>query len=590
MTAEPVTAEPAGHPPTPTGATAAVPGGPAELERRLGDPSRPGSRLSYEAVLAAEQRGELVPAALAELAGAGLPAALIPTGVRGSGMGSVADSFALLRVVARRDPQLAVAYGSTFLGAVPVWLFADPGQQQWLAGQVALGALGACAISERAHGSDLGRNEFRADRAAGAFALTGEKWPVGNGGRAAFVTVLAGTGDHAFSLLLLDKAQLPATGWRCLPRAATIGLRGHDLSGLTFDACRVPERVLVGTAGTGLAQVLKTLQVTRPLVSGISLGVLDAALRLTIGYARARHLYGAPLSAHPAIREVLVRAYLTLLINEAVAVPIARAVSATPGRLHRWSAVAKYLVPALTEQALAELATVLSARWYIQDERLSQAFYKLQRDHAAMGIFDGTSQVSLAAVAASGAGLADPADDAGSEQVRGTLFGWQRPAPVWQPSGEALRLAAHGPDEIVDGWAAGVAAVAGDDRSQPARDLLVALEGWHSVRARYQAELRHLAATAPPGQVPARGLRLARIHCLFHAAASCLHAWQYGRHRLPGGLAGPGALTLCLQRLRQELDGEQELSPRYVDGVEQLMHDQYDRGVSFSLDPYPLGS
>lgn len=564
---------------------------PAELERRLGDPWREEGVLPVPAVLAAAEQGELVWPALSTLAGWGLPAALVPAAA-GGGMRSVADSFGLLRVVARRDPQLAVGYGSTFLGAVPVWLFGSPDQQRWLAGRVTAGEFGACAISEREHGSDLARTGFRADRQAGTYRLTGQKWPVGNARRGTFVTLLAGTGGHTCSLLLLDKAQLPADGWQELPRAATLGLTGHDLSGLSFQDCPVPASTVLGTGGTGLAQILKTLQVTRPLVSGISLGALDSALRLTIGYARERRLYGWPLTGHPVIREILLRAYLTLLVGECVAVPVARALSAAPERLHRWSAVTKYLVPVLVEQALAELATVLSARYYIQDEPLSRGFAKLQRDHAAMSIFDGTTHVSLAAVAGSAAGALEPTTGPEADRLRAGLFGWDRPAPAWQPAGDRLRLAGHGPDEILGGWTGAVTAAEDHAGTGPAgRDLLAELESWHSLRARYQAatEADGTARAAADGPPPARALRLARVHCLLHAAASCLHAWRYGRDRWPEPFAGAGWLVPALQRLRQELDGEQELAPAHLPELDQAMYEQFDRGTSFSLDPYPLG-
>jgi alkylation response protein AidB-like acyl-CoA dehydrogenase len=547
------------------------------LEEWLGDPWRADSVLSFDAALAAEDKGELVWPALEALTRWGVPAALLP------GPGPIADSYGLLRAVARRDPQLAVGYGSTFLGAVPVWLFGDEPQRRWLAERIVAGELGSCAISERAHGSDLAQGELRADREPGGWRLTGEKWPVGNAQRGAFVTLLARTGDHAFSLVLLDKARLPADRWRSLPRVATLGLLGHDLSGLAFDDCPVPEQALVGAAGTGLAQILKTLQVTRSLVSGVSLGVLDSALRLTIDYARRRRLYQAPLTELPVIREILLRAYLALLIGECVAVPVARAVSAAPQRLARWSAVSKYLVPVLTERALAELATVLSARYYIQEEPASRVFAKLQRDHAAMSIFDGTTHVTLAALAAAGPGT--DAGGPGGEPVRTALFGWDRPAPPWRPAGEALRLTGHGPDEILGDWVDAVSAVADLTAADPAhRDLLLELESWHGLLARYRAGVVG-APARQAGPMPARALRLARIHTLLHAAASCLQVWRYGRTWLPAPFTDPAWLIAALQRLRQELDGEQELSARYATTVERVMDDQFDRGVSFSLHP-----
>lgn len=550
---------------------------PAALEGALGDPEGDGP-LSWPTAVATDERGEPDRGAFEVLEQWGLPGFLVPE-ADGGRLRSLAEPFELFRCLARRDLRVAVGYGSTFLSAVPVWLWGDDRQRALLAGRIGAGDLAACAISERNHGSDLLRSECRAlPRGGGSFAVRGEKWPIGNATRGGTVTLLARTGASAFSLLLLDKRELPADRWRCLPPAATLGLRGHDLSGLAFDDCPVPASAVLGAGGmvgTGLAQILRTLQVTRTLVAGLSLGALDTALRVATGYAAERRLYGGPIDRMPVVRDLLVRAYADLLVGECVAVPAVRAAGAAPGRLVRWSAVTKYLVPVLAEEAIAGLATVLSARAFLADDPASRLFQKVQRDHAVMSVFDGTTHVNLAALTGQPPVSRAPA----SEQVLTALFRVAEPAPAWRPDGAALALAADGTDEIGQGWPDAVAELEGRADGSPVwRELLEVLEVWHGVRAR-------CARAVPPGgerHPPVRAFALARTRCLLHAAASCVHLWRHS------GPADPAWLLLCLQRLLQRLDPEQDLAPAAVDWAFTALGAQHSAAELFSLRPVSL--
>lgn len=552
----------------------------SDLESFLGDPYGDGP-LSWPTAVATDERGEPDRAAFEALHRWGLPGFLVPESAGGR-LRSLAEPFELFRCLARRDLRVAVGYGSTFLGAVPVWLWGDDRQRALLADRIGAGGLGACAISEREHGSDLLRTECRALPQGDSFAVRGEKWPIGNATRGELVTLLARTGASAFSLLLLDKRELPADRWRCLPPAATLGLRGHDLSGLAFDDCPVPASAVLGTAGTGLAQILRTLQVTRTLVAGLSLGALDTALRVATTYAGERRLYGGPIDRMPVVRDLLVRAYADLLVGECVAVPAVRAVGAAPGRLVRWSAVTKYLVPVLAEEAIAGLATVLSARAFLADDPAGRLFQKVQRDHAVMSVFDGTTHVNLAALTGMPpAGRPAAGSGPDRDRVLAALFRMDQPAAAWRPDGAALALAADDTDEIVQGWPDAVAEL--EDRADGSpvwRELLEVLEAWHGVRARCQAGRRALP-TGADRHPPVRAFTLARTHCLLHAAASCVQVWRHG-----GG--DPAWLLLCLQRLLQRLDPEQELAPAAVDWAAAALHAQHSSAELFSLRPVKL--
>src|SRR5262249_2088695 len=158
---------------------------------------------------------------------------------------------------------VSVMLGSTFLGGLPTWIWGSDEQKETLAREVLGGNPVSMAISEAAHGSDINANAAVALRDGADLVLTGSKWPSGDATKARFVTVYARTGEGAiFSMIMVDKEQLAPDSWTNLPLAQMVGLRGHDVSGITFDGSRVPDSVIIGPEGAGLGQSLKFLQIT----------------------------------------------------------------------------------------------------------------------------------------------------------------------------------------------------------------------------------------------------------------------------------------------------------------------------------------
>jgi alkylation response protein AidB-like acyl-CoA dehydrogenase len=476
----------------------------------------------------------------------------------GGRLGPVEELFALLRSVARRDLTVAVGFGATMLAALPVWSWGSDAQRHRLAGLISGGEFGSLGLSEPDHGSDLLASEVVARPQGEQFMLSGTKWPIGNATRGAFVTVLARTGDaggpRGFSTLLVDKRHAVPGTWSCEPRVRTLGLRGGDISGISFHHCPLPATALVGARGAGLDVTLKTLQNTRTMLTALSLGAADTALRVALSHVQRRRLYGRSAYEIPVLREQLVAAYVDLLVAECVALPTARAITAAPRRLSLWSAVAKYLVPVIVDEVLASLREVLGARHFLREGREVTAdgvFQKILRDHAIVSVFDGTTHVNLQIVASQlPAVLRGPASDS---DLLPALFGFGGDAPDWRPTGPDLRLTNDGADEITQAWPAALTQLEKlcADAGSAAHDTLCATAG-RVERCRQE----HLAAVDAELRQQrnlhssAAGFALAKRHCLLHAAAACTHTWlanQNGPHRRPEWL------LLCLERILARL-------------------------------------
>ncbi|MEG3629933.1 acyl-CoA dehydrogenase family protein [Streptomyces poriticola] len=556
----------------------------AGLDRLLGDPFTGSGPFAFAQTVGHEERDALPPGAVELLRSWGFARYLVPEAF-GGGLRNLEQLFLLTRVLARRNLTVSVMFGSALLGVNPVWLWGDEEQRDRVARGLLDGDLACFAVSEPEHGSDLGTNETVAVPDGDGYLLTGDKWPVGNATRGRFVTVYANVAGTGSSLLLLDKTELAEGSWDNRAFVRTVGLRGHDLSGISFDRTPVPGGCLLGRPGGGLAGILQVLQITRTAIGALSVGTMDSVLRIALRHARERVLYGREIYAIPVIRRHLVRAHLDLLIAECTALPVTRSLSLAPSRLSLWSSVVKYLVPTLGEEVVAEAGRVLGARSYLREDVASGVFQKLQRDHAIASIFEGTTHVNLHGIAAqlpTVARVADrPAQD-GNTLLR-DLFDDTREAPVWQPSGRALRLTNATEDEITRGWEPAVARarLIAERELRPAEAgaLTKVLDQLSVLRGAFYARIA--AGTLDAGTAEAQDR--AAEHCLYHAAASCLYTWLYSFEHERTAPAGTAWLVLVLQRLLSRLGQPTEPDEALTAPVEELMLGCVDGPEHFSL-------
>ncbi|MDX3232344.1 acyl-CoA dehydrogenase family protein [Streptomyces sp. ME19-01-6] len=556
----------------------------ADFERALGDPAAPGGPFSHTETVEHEELGALPPGAVDLVRSWGFSRYLVPEEF-GGGLRNLEQLVLLTRALSRRNLTVAVMFGSALLGVNPVWLWGDEEQRNLVARGVLDGELACFAVSEPDHGSDLGTNETTASPDGDGYVLTGEKWPVGNATRGRFLSVYAAVEGAGPSLLLVDKRRLAAGSWDNHPFVRTVGLRGHDLSGITFRDTEVPAGALLGRPGGGLAQILQVLQITRTAIGALSLGTMDSVLRIALRHARERVLYGHEIYRIPVIRRHLVRSHLDLLIAECTTLPVARALSVAPSRLSLWSSVVKYLVPTLGEEVVQEAARVMGARGYLREGVASGVFQKLQRDHAIASVFEGTTHVNLHGIASQLPAVARVADRPapGQDGVLRQLFDWSQEAPVWRPSGRALRLTNATEDEITRGWGPAVAEARQiAERELPGSEADGLLKVLDALSARRAAFYTRIAAESLDAATT-EGQDRAAEHCVHHAAASCLYIWLYSFTRERASAGGTGWLVLVLQRLLGRLDPTAGLDESLLPWLEELMFSRLDGPEYFSL-------
>lgn len=572
------------------------------FERYLGDPTVDENLFSFTNSVALDELEAYPEDACARLEEWGLSAYYVPTACGGK-QRSFEEFVALLRSVARRDLTVAIGHGKTYLGAVAIWVGGSEQLQKRVAQIIASGEQVALGLTERHHGSDLLSSETEAEKVADGYALSGEKWLINNATRGGSITVFAktstGGGPRGFTLLFAEKNGAENVTYACLPKIKTHGIRGADISGISFNRHVVAGDAVVGAPGAGLEVMLKAFQLTRTVIAGLSLGAADTALRTTLDFAVARRLYGDTVMAIPHARRLLVDAFLDLLICDCVTTAIARAAHVTTEQMSLLSAIAKYFIPTTAEKLVNNLSVVLGARHYLRTEHRSGIFQKIVRDNAILSLFDGSTVVNLNTIIQqldqlTTNRLRERSTESESAPSRvEQIFSLQRALPEFDPA--RLSLHSRGQDSILESLETALEQISSlKDESGVDKDVLSAIA--RLTRALLHETDKQAALIGGPSKSRSRSsyslpemFDQAERYCVLHAASSCVQMWLHNREQLDGFFAQGAWLALCLERLLARLGSKREPLPEsFLESVAGHMQSLHKEQKMFSIVPLQL--
>jgi len=147
----------------------------------------------------------------------------------------------------------------------------------------------AMAITEPGCGSDPSQVRTTATLDGDNWVLNGEKIFVTTGCRAdgvvAWATIDRSAGRAGIKSFLVEKG---TPGFIVAHKEKKLGIRADDTAAYVFDNCRIPRENLLGLneeipkgSSGGFRGVMKTFNMTRPVVAALGLGMAEAALDFT---------------------------------------------------------------------------------------------------------------------------------------------------------------------------------------------------------------------------------------------------------------------------------------------------------------------
>ncbi|VAV90267.1 Acyl-CoA dehydrogenase [hydrothermal vent metagenome] len=193
---------------------------------------------------------------------------------------------------------------------VPYFLtYCTPEQKQrWVPGLASGDLMTAIAMTEPGTGSDLTGIATSAHLEGDHYVVNGSKTFITNGINADLVIVVVRTGDDphgGLTLLVIEDAMDGFERGRNLDK---MGLHAQDTAELFFNDVEVPVINRLGDEGMGFFQLMANLPQERLSIAIGAVAGAEAALEMTIEYAKERKAFGRPIGRFQHNRFVLAEA------------------------------------------------------------------------------------------------------------------------------------------------------------------------------------------------------------------------------------------------------------------------------------------
>jgi acyl-CoA dehydrogenase len=162
-------------------------------------------------------------------------------------------------------------------------------------------SVAAIAVTEPSAGSDVAALVTTGTEVDGGYLLNGRKIFITNAGVADVVLVAARTGQSGSGGITMFCVESSTPGIEMSLPLAKLGWHASDTRELSFEDCYVPGDRVVGTVNSGFRQIMLAFQGERVALSGMGVGLAQAALDEACAWARDRQAFGAPIGSFQAI-------------------------------------------------------------------------------------------------------------------------------------------------------------------------------------------------------------------------------------------------------------------------------------------------
>lgn len=210
--------------------------------------------------------------------------------------------------VAKYSESAALMVANNSFGLIlPILNFGSEEQKRHYLGIAAKGrTLTAVAITEPGTGSDVSSMQTRAVRDGDSWVLNGQKMYITFGPVAHYILVFArtaeGKGANGISAFLLDTS---TKGFSVGKLDRKMGIRGVPNAPIFFEDVRIPAENLIGEEGQAFKSCMRILDLNRPTIGAISVGLAQGAIDAATAYARERVQFGRPIADLQAIQFML---------------------------------------------------------------------------------------------------------------------------------------------------------------------------------------------------------------------------------------------------------------------------------------------
>jgi len=327
---------------------------------------------------------------LQDIAKADLFSIFVPEEYGGLG-GGCYEIVLALEELARGCVGVATSFAASALGIFPVMIAGTEEQKQKYLPDIASGSRWAAfGLTEANAGSDASGIQTTAILDGDEWVLNGTKQWITNGGESQIYSIVALTdpskGARGASIFIVEDGD---PGFSYGKKEDKMGIRSSSTRELILKDCRIPIDRLVGKRGTGFITVMKTLDMSRPGIASLGIGLAQAALDEAVIYAKQRVQFGKPIISFQAVQHILADMAIQLEAGRALVYAAARHIDSNPKNMSKASSMCKVFATDMAMKVTTDAVQVLGGYGYMKEYPVE----KMMRDAKILQIYEGTNQI-----------------------------------------------------------------------------------------------------------------------------------------------------------------------------------------------------
>jgi len=327
---------------------------------------------------------------LQDIAKADLFSIFIPEEYGGLG-GGCFEVVLALEELARGCVGVATSFAASALGIFPVLLAGSEEQKQKYLPEIASGTRWAAfGLTEASAGSDASGIRTIAVEDGDSWVLNGTKQWITNGGESQIYAIVALTdpskGPRGASIFVVEDGD---PGFSYGKKEDKMGIRSSSTRELIMKDCRIPKDRLVGRRGTGFITVMKTLDMSRPGIASLGIGLAQAALDEAVTYAKQRVQFDKPIISFQAVQHMLADMAIQLEAGRALVYAAAKHIDNHPKDMSKVSSMCKVFATDMAMKVTTDAVQVLGGSGYMKEYPVE----KMMRDAKILQIYEGTNQI-----------------------------------------------------------------------------------------------------------------------------------------------------------------------------------------------------
>lgn len=337
-----------------------------------------------------DEKNEFPTDILQDMARADLFGIFIPEQYGGFG-GGCFEIVLALEEMARGCVGVATSFAASALGIYPVLIAGSEEMKEKYLPDIAAGKKWAAfGLTEANAGSDASGVQTNAVLDGDEWVLNGTKQWITNGGESHLYSIVAITdpskGARGASIFIVEDGD---PGFFYGKKENKMGIRASATRELIMNDCRIPRDRLVGRQGTGFITVMKTLDVSRPGIASLGVGLAQAALDEAVTYAKQRIQFGKPIISFQAVQHMLADMAIQLEAARALVYAAARHINSHPKDMSKASSMCKVFATDMAMKVTTDAVQVLGGYGYMKEYPVE----KMMRDAKILQIYEGTNQI-----------------------------------------------------------------------------------------------------------------------------------------------------------------------------------------------------